>query len=265
MNMFLHELKSYRKSTFIWTCSLAALIILFLSLYPAFTTDVASVKKLLGGLPEGIRKAFGIVLDNFFTLIGFYSYIFTYVVLCGSIQAMNLGTSIVSKEVRENTADFLLTKPVSRRKIMTAKLLAIVSSLAITDVIYLIVAGIMVSAVKSGPYSMKIFLMISATLFFVQIIFLALGVLVSVIVPKIRSVLPISLGTVFGFYILNLLDSLVGDKAMRYVIPFLYYDSAYIIKNASYETIFIIIEIVFIITAIAASYLVYSKKDIHAI
>lgn len=201
MNIFIHELKVYRKSTIIWTCSLAAIIILFLSMYPAFSQDITAAKKMLEAFPEGVRKALGLSLDMFSTLLGFYSYVFIYLMLCGSIQAMNLGTSILSKEVREKTADFLLTKPVSRIKIMTAKLLAALTSLIITDVIYLIVAGIMFSALQTGPYSFKIFLMISATLLFVQLLFLSLGVIVSVVVPKIRAVLPISLGTVFGFFI----------------------------------------------------------------
>ncbi len=265
MNMFLHELKSYRKSTIIWTCSLAALIILLLSIFPAFSKDVTEAKKLLEGVPEGVRKAIGLSLDNFFTLLGYYSYVFLYITLCGSIQAMNLGVSIVSKEVRDKTADFLLTKPVSRRRIMTAKLLAALTSLVITNAVYLIIAVYMASVVQSGPFSMKIFLMISATLFFIQIIFMALGVIVSVVVPKIKSVLPISLGTVFGFFILNMFDSVIGEKSLRYLTPFKYFDTAYIIKNASYETSFIIIEVIFIIVAITASYFIYFKKDIHAV
>lgn len=263
MNIFLHELQAYRKSTIIWTCSLAALIILYLAIFPAFSNDIAETKKLLEGFPEGLRKAMGLSLENFFTLLGFYSYVFIYITLCGSIQAMNLGTSIISKEVRTKTADFLLTKPVSRNRIMTAKLLAALTSLIITNLIYLFIAGYMALLIKPGAFSMKIFLMISATLFFIQLIFLVLGVVVSVFVPRIKSVLPISLGTVFGFFILNMFDSIIGEKALRYITPFKYFDTAYIIKNASYETTFIVIELIFIFVALTVSYLVYSKKDIH--
>jgi hypothetical protein len=263
MNMFLHELKAYRKSTIIWTCSLTALIILYLSIYPAFLKDVAEAKKLFEGFPEGLRKALGLSLENFFTLLGFYSYVFLYITLCGAIQAMNLGTSIISKEVRDKTADFLLTKPVSRRRIMTAKLLAALASLVFTNMIYLPIASYMALLVKSGAFSLKIFIMISITLFFIQLIFMALGVLVSVVVPRIKSVLPISLGTVFGFFILNMFDSLIGEKTLRYITPFKYFDTAYIINNSSYETSFIITEVIFITIALTVSYLVYSKKDIH--
>lgn len=265
MNIFLHELKAYRKSTILWTFSLSALVIIFLSIYPAFTKDVALMKKMLEGYPIELRLALGMVMDNFFSLVGFYSFIFLYVKLCGSIQAMNIGTSIISKEVRDKTADFLLSKPISRRTIMTAKLLAALTSIIVSDAVYLIVACVMASVVKTEPYSVKIFLMISVTLFFIQLMFMSLGVLVSVIVPKIKSVISVSLGVVFGFFILNMFNSVFGEKAIRFLTPFKYFDTAYIIQNSAYETPYVIVGLVFVIAAIWASYFIYAKKDIHAV
>lgn len=265
MNMFFHELRALRKSTIIWSLSLAALIIFMLSMFPAFSKDVADVKKLLANYPLSLRKAIGLSLDNFFTLLGFYSYLFLYVLLSGSIQAMNLGTSILSKEVREKTADFLLTKPVSRTQIITSKILAAFVSIVITNVIYLTLAFTAATIFKTEAFSVKTFFLISLSLFFIQLIFMALGLLVSVILPRVKSVLSISITTVFGFFVLNMLSSIIGDKAMRYIIPFKYFDTAYIIKNAAYETPFIIIGIAFVISAIGASYWIYIKKDIHAV
>lgn len=265
MNMYLHELNVYKKSTIIWTISLSAIALIFLAMFPGFTSNASDVKKLFEGYPVALRNALGLSLDSFTTLLGFYSFTFLYITLCGAIQAMNLGTSIISKEVSEKTADFLLTKPVSRIQIMTAKLLSALTSLVITDVIYFTVASIMASVITSKAFSMKIFFLISATLFFIQLIFLAIGVIVSVMVPKIKSVLPVSLGTVFAFFFISMFGAAVGDNNLRYITPFKYFDSAYIIKNASYETSYIILEVVLIIIAIGASYIIYSKKDIDAV
>jgi ABC-2 type transport system permease protein len=234
-------------------------------MYPSFYTNSAEMKKLLEAYPEPVRKALGISLDSFFSMQGFYSYTFLYIMLSGSIQAMNLGLSIISKETRDKTADFLLTKPVTRWQIVTFKLLAALISLIITNIIYLIVAASTAYYVRTGPFSIKAFLMISITLFFVQLIFLAMGVLFAVIFPKIRSVVSVSLGTVFGFFIINMFNSIISDKALRYITPFKYFDLAYIIKNEAYEMQFIYVEIIFIIFAITLSYLLYSKKDIHAV
>jgi len=264
MNIFLHELKAYRKSIIIWSLSMAALAALFISIFSATAGDIEAFKNVLSSMPEVLRKALSIYVDSIATLQGFYSFVFVYVVLCGAIQAMNLGASIVSKEIREKTADFLLTKPVNREGILTAKILAAFFSLIITNVIYLIITVSMTLTVKS-EFSMKIFLMISATLFFVQLIFMAIGILVAVVAGKIKSVISISLSTVFGFFIISSLGSVLGDEAVRYISPFKYFDSAYILKNAAYETQFIVIEIIFIIIAITLSYFIYKKKDIHSV
>ena len=263
--MFLHELKAYRKSTIIWTCSLVVVTVLFLLMYPNFSKNEVAVRKLLEGYPEAVRKAAGISIDSFFSILGFYSYIFIYIVLCGAIQAMNLGVSIVSKEARQKTADFLLTKPVTREQIITSKILAALTLLVITNIVYLIVATFMISVIKIEPFDMKIFIMISITLFFVQLIFMSLGIIISVAFPKIKSVIAVSLGTVFGFFIINMFDSVIGDKVLRYITPFKYFDAAYIIKHGTYEMSYVIVEIVVIIVAITVSYLIYAKKDVHAV
>jgi ABC-2 type transport system permease protein len=264
MNMYLYELKAYRKSTIIWTLSLVVLIVFFLSLFPSISKDAEAFKKLIEGYPEPVRKAIGLNVDNVFSILGFYSYSFLYITLCGAIQAMNLGVSIFSKEVREKTADFLFTKPVTRTNIMTAKLLAALTSLAITNVVYLAATSIMVSQVKTENYSIKTFFMISITLFFIQMIFLALGMIMSVMIRKIKSVLTVSLSTVFPLFIVGMLSSTADDIALRYFSPFKYFDTAYIIKNSSYEVSYFIVGISLVIVSIAASYFIYTKKDIHA-
>jgi len=264
MNMFWHELKAYQKSTLIWSFSLAALAILLLSMFPTFANNAAEVKKLLEGYPEAVRKALGLSLDNISSLLGYYPFVFAYILLAGAIQAMNLGLSLVSKEARWKTADFLLTKPVTRQQILTAKLAAAFASLLITGMIYLVVASMMASVVATANYSMKIFLMISVTLFFVQLIFMSLGMLISVLVPRLKSVISVSLGSVFGFFMIRMLDSSLGDSTVRYLSPFEYFDPDYIINNAAYEPSFLLLTIIIVIVAVTLSYLIYARRDIRA-
>lgn len=265
MNMFLHELKSYRKSTIIWTFSIVLITIFFLSIYPAYANNAEDVKKLLQGYSDNVLKAAGVNVSTLFTMIGFYSFVFGYILLCGAIQAMNLGTAILSKEIREKTADFLLTKPVSRESVMTAKLLAGLVCLVITNAFFLITAHLMATKVKIDDYDIKVFLMISVTMFFVQLMFFSLGIIISVIVGKIRSVLAVSLGTVFGFFVISMINSIIGDKNLRYLSPFNYFDSSYIARNSAYETSFAVVAVILVVGFIVSSYVIYSNKDIHAV
>ncbi|MDA8441649.1 MAG: ABC transporter permease subunit [Peptococcaceae bacterium] len=265
MNIYLHELSMYRKSTLVWSLAIVALVVVMLAMFPAFAQDAAGVQKILQGYPAAVRQAIGLNLSTITSFLGFYSFIYLYVMLCGAIQAMNLGTSILSQEVRDKTADFLLTKPVTRQKIMTAKILAALTCLVLTNICFFAAATIMARAVNTASYSRQIFLLLTATVFLVQLMFLTLGILISVLMPKIKSVLSISLGTVFGLFILNMFGSTLGDTTLRYLTPFKYYDPAYIIKHSAYETSFVVVEILFIVVAISASYFLYARKDINPV
>ena len=265
MNMYLHELKSLRKTTIIWTCAIIALAVIYFSVYTGIAKDAADFKALLSGYPASIRAMLGISLDNITTILGFYSMIFSFITLCGAIQAMIYGTSILSKESRERTADFLLVKPVSRSSIVSFKLLAALTMLLATDVLYYASASTVANAVKTSDYSSKLFFMISLTLLFIQLIFLAIGIVVSVIIPKLKSVLPVSLGLVFAFYILGAVIATGENDTARFISPFKYFNLSYILNNERYETPYLIVGAVIVVVAIAASYIIYLKKDIHAV
>lgn len=266
MNMYLQELRSMRKSLIIWTCSLIALAAIFLSIYPSVAKDAADFKTLLSNYPAPIRAALGINLDFITSMIGFYSFVFSFIVLSGAVQAMNLGVSILSRESRERTADFLLVKPVSRASIVSAKLLAAFTTILVTNVIFNAVCFLIANSVKTTDYNAKLFLMVNLSMFFIQIIFLAVGMVVSVFFKKLKSVLPVSLSVVFGLYIIGaLIATGKNDDAARFISPFRYFDITYIIKNSSYETSYMILSTVIVIVAVAASYLIYVRKDIHAV
>lgn len=266
MNMYLQELKSLRKSAILWTCVMIALAAIFLSVYPSMANDALDFKKLLGNYPPTVRAMLGINLDLITSVLGFYSMVFSFIVLCGAIQAMNIGVSILSKESRERTADFLLVKPVSRSLIVSSKLLAAFTIILATDVVFYAATLILANTVTTADYSSKLFFLINLTIFFIQLIFLAVGMAVSVFFTKLKNVLPISLGVVVGLYMIGaLIATGKDDDPARFISPFQYFDNTYIIQNAAYETPYLIAGAVIVVVAVAVSYLVYMRKDIHAV
>lgn len=264
MNMFRKEWRTLGKSTLIWSLSLSAVAFLLLALYPGFARDAEDFGKMLDSYPESLQKALGITMDSLTSLLGFYSFVLTYISVAGAVQAMNLGLGQLSKETREKTADFLLTKPVTRSQIVTAKVAAALASLLVTNAIYLIAAVILAGQVALDV-DYKTYILLTLTVPLIQLLFFALGLVLSVILPKIRSVLPLSLGLVFGFFAIGMVASLVGDKAARYLTPFRFYDRVYISAHSAYEGGFVILELALIALFTVGTYLIYRKKDIHAV
>jgi ABC-2 type transport system permease protein len=263
MNIFMYEMKAHRRSALVWTGALVALTVLFMSMFPSISKEITEFKTLLEGFPESIRKALGIQVDTLGTVVGFYSYIFLYISLCGSIQAMNYGLSIGSKEVREKTADFIFTKPVTRTKIITSKIVAAFSNLLFTNAIFIAAAVSMAAFVKTEEYSLKVFMLISLSLLFIQLIFLAVGVVISVVFSRIKSVITVSLGVVFTFFFIGMIAA--NEESGRYLSPFKYFDNSYIMKHSSYEYSFLFTGMAVILLSLIVSYVIYIKKDIHSV
>jgi len=264
VNIFLRELRANRRSTITWTVSLSTIVVVFMGLYPAFSADVDTTRELLAQFPEALRTALNLSLDNFFTIQGFFGYLLGFAVLAGGIQAMNLGTGIIAKEVSGKTADFLLSKPVTRSTVVTAKLAAALTILVITNVAFALVSYLAARAMASEPFSARTFLLLASTLFLVQLFFLALGSLFAVLLPKVKSVVSVSLPTVFAFYIVAAVGDVVANEDVRYITPFKLFESDYIIANNSLEGSSLALLAGFVVVAIAASYVIYNRKDVRA-
>ena len=127
---------------------MAALILFFFSIFPAFSDQAALMNELLAKFPPQLRAAFGMDSMDLSTVLGFYSFIFMFVQLCLAIQAGNYGFGLVSVEENELTADFLLSKPVSRAQVSTSKLLAALTSLLITDLVVWVSSFVGIAALQ---------------------------------------------------------------------------------------------------------------------
>lgn len=262
MNVYLQEIKIYWKSWLIWTVSTVAIAALFLTIFPTFSQNAIEVKKLLAGFPASIRQAFGISLDNIATFKGYYNYIFPYIMLCGAIQAMILGVSLFSKESREKTADFLLSKPISRQKIATAKLMASFSSILCTSLVYIPTIYFIAQKICDTTIDVKSYLLVSLCLPFIQLVFTAIGIFISMIVSRIKGVLPISLGVVLAFYFLDMIYKIMSSNAIRYISPFSFFDLQFIIENNKYQNGYLLLSVTLSILLIIASQIIYQRKDI---
>lgn len=264
LTMYIHELKQLTRSTIIWCISLTVGAAAYLSLYPGLKSQVASLVKILDKYPPAVRAALGFYGDIFTTIIGLYLLTLNFLALAFSIQAMHLGSSIVSKEERGKTAEFLLAKPVTRTQILTSKLLAALTALLFTDAVFVAGTLAMIKAINETIGIEKYFLM-TGVLLVLQLFFVSLGFMISVVTPKVRSVLSISLPTVFVFYIVSIFDTIINSKAIRYVTPFKFYDLRYIVKNTAYEPRYLIFEAVLVIVFIASAYVLYTRRDIHTV
>lgn len=265
MNIFKLEFKLLTRSVFTWSLSLVLMLAFFLSIYSSFAESAEVLSAAMEKFPPELLMAFGMSEIDLSSVLGFFGMGFLFVQICLAIQAANYGFSLVSVEEREMTADFLLVKPVSRPRILSHKLLAALSALAITNLAVWISSLVFIDLFRGGrAFEMKALLLLLGSMAVFQVFFLSLGVLISLLVKRVRSVTPYSMGLAFGLYVLNAFGGMLGEDSLEVLTPFKHFEPNYIITHVAYDPL-ALISVAVILAAVPASYLLYIRRDIHSV
>ncbi|MBN2388374.1 MAG: ABC transporter permease subunit [Anaerolineales bacterium] len=263
MNIYVHEFKTKLKSALTWSGSIALLILVFMSMFQVFAADAAMVTDLMNSFPEELLIAFGMTDMDWSTILGFFGLVFTFSQICLAIQAANYGVGLVSIEETEWTADFLLSKPVGRTQIMTSKLLAAITSLAITQAVVWASSFAFLAIFREGQdYQVKSVVLLLLSMIVFQVFFLTVGMAISLLMKRVRNVLPISMALVFGLYILNAFGGMVGEESLEILSPFKHFAPSYIIKHTTWDWPLVMISVTLIVVSMVGSYMLYARRNI---
>ena len=266
MNIFKYELKALIKSMIIWSLGISFWIIFYISFYPMLAADASAFEALMSDFPKEFLNFFGMGGEYSMTsLPGYFILTFSMSQIPIAIQAANYGVNMLSVEERELTADFLLTKPVKRSTIFKSKLAASIVSLTVVN-IFVVISCIVVLTIFEDtalPWN-GIYLSLS-TIFLFQLFFVSVGMLISVTVKKIRSVMPFSMALGVGFYVLNSVALIFTSDFLMALTPYGHFSPQYILENTSYHIGFTVISLIIIIGSLAASYFLYQRRNIASL
>jgi ABC-2 type transport system permease protein len=265
MNIYRHEFKMYSRSVVIWSVAVAVLILVYVSLFSSFASQADLLNQMMSKFPPQLLTAFGLNGADLSTVLGYFSFVFLFTQICLAIQAANYGFSLVSIEEREWTVDFLLTKPVGRTRILTSKLLAALSGLTITNaVVWASSLGFINLFKGERTYETTPLLLLLLSIIAFQLFFLSVGLVISLLMKRIRSVTPYSMGLGFGMYVLSVFGDLLGKSILEDITPFKHFEPNYIIKHGSYDLRLALISASVIVISLVASYALYARRDIPA-
>ena len=221
--VFKKELKRNKKNTGIWTAIVVAFTAMILSIFPSFSEMGEEMAKLMSSLPEEYAKALGMDEETWSSIIGYYgTYYGIYITLLMGIFTASTGATIIGKEERDGTAEFLLTRPISRGSIATTKLMVL-------GALFMIIYGIQTLSAVIGllifseEVNWSVFTAMHVHGFFLVGLFTASGVLMSSFLsPKFNYMGPV-VGLIFGSYFLNAI-SMASEKVswLGYFSPYHY-------------------------------------------
>lgn len=255
-----HEIKSGRNALIIWTAAIAFLLAVCILIYPEMAGQMSEISDTFAQL-GGFSAAFGMDEINFGEFTGFFG------VECGNVLGLGgaffaalIGISALAKEEKEHTAEFLLTHPLGRIRIVAEKLGAVVIQVIILNAVVAAVTAVCILAIGEKTDVGDIALMLFAYLLLqVEIAFICFGI--SAFLR--RSGLGIGLGLAAIMYFLNIIANLVEQaEFLKYITPFGYTESSAIIADGGLNGGYVALGAVLSFIGIAAAFSEYQRKDI---
>ena len=260
MTMIKHELKQGRVSLIVWTLAIGFLFAVCILIFPDMKGEMDGINNMFASMGS-FTEAFGMDKVSFGTLTGFYA------VECGNIIGLGgaffaalCGVSVLAKEEKEHTAEFLFTHPVSRGDIVRDKLIAVIFQIFILNIIVYMVSLLSIIAIgETIPWKETALLHLAYFLLQLELAGICFGI--SAFLR--RGSIGIGLGVAIIMYFVNIIAN-ISESAefLKYITPFGYAEGTDIVTDLHLNGKLVILGMAFAVIGVVVGHIRYCTKDI---
>ena len=255
-------LRQRKLSTIWWSVGIAFFMFINMIFYPSFKNDAEELQQSFENIPDAALQLLGGSAD-FFSPIGYVNsqiFFLTFPIVL-TILAITLGSKLLAEEETNKTIESLLSRPISRTKLLFAKGLAgeiILTTVTVvswlTILIFARIVDLEVSAWSLTKATIVCFLMVYCY-GAIAYMFTAIG--------RTRGVgVAVASFVAFGGYIISSLAGTVSWLSVpAKLFPFHYYQSEAILRGTyNWQNLWYFI--VLIAVCIVVSWLAFRRRDL---
>jgi len=265
-NLFIKEFRRNSFSLILWIIIITLFISVTMSVYRTFLENQSKIAGMMSIVPAGLLQFKGISdFNDLLSALGFYAVNnIIYMMVLGSIFAIVLSSNILLKEEYDKTAEYLLTRPVTRSEVFLSKMAVISVNVLLLNLVTTLAGFICIEIFKTGPFNIKAFLILSLYTLMLNMLFGSTGLFLSVIVKRPKPITTFCIAIVLIMYFIYTLSKITaGISKIGYLSPFKYVrtdvlDPSY---NVSPGNLLYFTGIILLLLII--SYRRYLKKDIY--
>jgi ABC-2 type transport system permease protein len=264
VNVFVREMKATRKSLIIWSLGLFFMVVGGMSKYEVTASTGQSLNEMISKMPKSLQAFMGAGTLDLSTAVGYYGVVFSYLLLMAAIHSLMLGATLIAKEERDKTAEFLLAKPISRTKIVTAKFLAILFNIFIFNMVTLLFSIMTVQHYSKAGEPLENIYLLLVGMFLLQLLFASLGAGMAAVSTNPKRAVSLGTAILLLMYLLSIVIDLNQTlENLKYMTPFKYFEAKSVIKKGAIDSSYMGISVIMTALFVSISYYSYQKRDIH--
>jgi len=263
-NLFRKELKDNLKGTLITSLVVVLYTAFSFLIYASMKEKIPKVTDFYDIMPESFRVAFHFQIDQWNNVLGYYvTYFVYYVPLITGCYSVILGSKLLSKEEQHKTAEFLLSRPLSRDHIISSKLLTFFIHILGINLLAFITALFGCGLNSDWAFHLKSLIILHTYGTLVCLLFGIVGFFITVVMKRAKAITGIGIGIVLGTYFFDVMIRVFGKlQFLLYLTPFKYINLEAHAPNYDFDAWRLICVIVFSDLLILFSYVFYRRKDI---
>jgi len=263
-NLLKKDLQRNFKAFLGWSFAAIIFIGITVGIYSSMRESMNMITALYATLPEAIMEALNFGVDQWNTMLGFYATYFVYYVpIMGGIYAYHLGERLLAIEEQNKTAEFLLSRPLSRNTIVASKLIVYSFYIIGFNILVYLMGLISCGLASDWDYSILNYTILHVYGVMFCLFVGYLGFFIAVGMKKARLNMLVGIGIVMGSYVFDMVLRITDQvQFLSYLSPFKYINIDVISPDYQLEVWRILVLFVASVILATLSFLRYRRKDI---
>jgi len=258
--VFVREIRLNMKQLIIWSLTVGILGLVCILMYNSMQGDMKSMADMFSQM-GAFSDAFGMSTLSIATVEGFFATeVGTVHGLGGAMFAAILAIGIISKEEDGHTGEFLLSLPISRRRVVAAKggcVLVCLAAFSCVCALFYALGFVMLG--EDIPFSKLAVFMAMQLLMNIEIS--AICFFISGVSPKIN--IGAGLGVALICYVYDLVGRVVPDmKDYLFIGPYSYANASEIFSGADIAVAGVAVGLVITVVAYVSTFVCFDRRDL---
>ena len=258
--IFVKELKRTRIGLIIWSVIVALVALMGIMEYPVLGQSLNLIEEALELIPKAGQLVFGVYNVNLNEPIGYFVVMYYWSGLVIFVHAIYMGASIISKESRDKTVEYLFTKPYPKSAIVTAKMLAALVNVLVVGLTATIMSLLAMIPTTSERAAYGQVFAACAGMLVTQVVLMTLGFLCSALFKGYKAGVFSAAGVLLFSYCLMFFVQYIDEPQLNFLSPLTFFGVSEVVRDGL-DLIYVLLSAAIIALCVYFTHRLYAKKE----